>query len=219
MATSAAGLAIALATRLAGRSASRAAPACKASSMRCSRSRAIKSALRAARVSIRALILFSPPAPQCRGVVFELFQGRREGRGRVARDFPEPREDQHGDGDIEQGYSADRLETVVIPEPGNDKQRGEKKREETEHGADRRQQHHLLDALARLGKLDACELEAGAQYRERTGAELRHRAHDAALRPAVLTLGHFDQRRLINTPTRKPTAAAAPIACHGLSRT
>ena len=75
------------------------------------------------------------------------------------------------------------------------------------------------NALARLGKLDACELEAGAQYRERTGAELRHRAHDAALRPAVLTLGHFDQRRLINTPTRKPTAAAAPIACHGLSRT
>src|SRR5256884_8596631 len=191
MATSAAGLAIALATRLAGRSVSRAAPACNASSMRCSRSRAIKSALRAASVSIRALILFSPPAPQCRGVVFELFQGRREGCGRVARDFPEPREDQHGDGDIEQGYSADRLETVVIPEPGNDKQRGEKKREETEHGADRRQQHHLLDALARLGKLDACELEAGAQYRERTGGQVRLRAPDTAMPPAVPTLGPF----------------------------
>src|SRR5207237_9013371 len=150
----------------------------------CSRSRAIKSALRAASVSIRALILFLPAAPQCCGVIFELFQGRCERGGRVARDLPQPREDQHGYRDIEQGYSADRLETVVIPEPGNDKQRGEKKREETEHGADRRQQHHLLDALARLGKLDACELEAGAQYRERTGAEPRPRPPAAALRPA-----------------------------------
>src|SRR5260370_1081299 len=82
-------------------------------------------------------------------------------------------------------------------------------------GADPRQQPHVLDALARPRKLDACELEAGAQHRERAGGELRRRAHDAALRPTVVALGHFDQRRLINTPTRKPTAAAAPIACHG----
>src|ERR1700687_565281 len=190
MATSAAALAMALATRLAGRTASRAAPACNASSKRCSRSRAIKSALRAASVSIRALIAFSSAVPQCRSVVFELFQGRRERRGRVARDFPEAREDQHGDRDIEQGYATDCLETIGIPEPGNDEQRCEKEREKTEHGADCRQQHHLLDALARLRKLDACELEAGAQHRERAGAELRHRAQDAALRPAVVALGH-----------------------------
>src|SRR2546423_774264 len=206
MATSAAGLAIALATRLAGRSVSRAAPACTATSRRCSRSGAIKSAWRAASVSIRALILFSPPAPQCRGVVFELFQGRREGRGRVSRDLSEPREDQHGDGGIEQGYPADRLETVVIPEPGNDKQRGEKKREETEHGADRRQQHHLLDALARLGKLDACELEAGAPYRERTGAGPRPRAPDPPLRPAGPSPRPLDPPAPIKTPTREPPA-------------
>src|ERR1700680_5187176 len=120
MATSAAGLAMALATRTAGRSASRAPPPCNASSMRCSRSRAIKSALRAASVSIRALILFSAAPPQCRGVVFELFQGRRERRGRVAGDLPEPGGDQRGDGEVEQGYPAERLETVGIPEPGDD---------------------------------------------------------------------------------------------------
>src|SRR5450759_605952 len=144
-ATSAAGLAMALATRLAGRSVSRAAPACNASSMRCSRSRAIKSALRAASVSIRSLIAFSPAAPQCRGVVFELFQGRREWRRRIARNLPEAREDQHGDRDIEQRYAADCLETILIPEIGDDKQRREKQREKTEHNADRRQQHHFLD--------------------------------------------------------------------------
>src|SRR2546423_488646 len=126
MATSAAGLAIALATRLAGRSTSRAAPACNASSMRCSRSRAIKSALRAASVSVWLLIALSATAPQCRGVVLELFQGGRERRRRVARDLPQAREDQHGDRDVEQCYTADCLETILIPEIGDDKERREK---------------------------------------------------------------------------------------------
>src|SRR5450759_216429 len=152
-ATSAAGLAMALATRLAGRSVSRAAPACKASSMRCSRSRAIKSALRAASVSVWLLIAFSPAAPQCRGVVLELFQGRRERRRRIARYLPQAREDQHGDRDVEKRYSADCLETVLIPEIGDDKQRREKQREKAEHDAHRRQQHHVLDVLARFHKL------------------------------------------------------------------
>jgi len=48
----------------------------------------------------------------------------------------------------------------------------------------------FLDALARFHKLDARELDAGAQYGQCAGAELRHRADDAALRPTVVALGH-----------------------------
>ena len=88
--------------------------------MRCSRSRAIKSALRAASISVWLLIAVLAAAAHCRGVVLELFQRGRERRRRLMpSDLPRAREDQRGDHTIEKtDFPANcfLFEPVVIPE-------------------------------------------------------------------------------------------------------
>ena len=93
--------------------------------------------------------------------------------------------------------------------------------------ATRERNRGALEPLALLGELDGGELAARAQQRERGVGEPGERPTQRRTRRRgfALVVGHVrpaacgDQRRFIIRPATKPTAAATPIACHGLSWT